>query len=256
MFAFLKSVNRALAAMVFPDKCLKCGVYLTPDRKTTLSACWCPGCMGQSLPFFYPPFCTCCGHLFEARTGENHMCENCLASPPATGMVRAAFAYRDVVREGIGLFKYQSRLSLAKPFESCLFEAFDTYFSEQRIDLILPVPLHREKAGKRGFNQAYLLVRNFRSLYRKKYGKNPPWKVEINGLVRVKSTPSQTGLDIREREKNLKQAFEWQERIPLKGTSVLLVDDVYTTGATCNAAAKTLLDAGAVRVDALVLTRA
>ncbi len=256
MFNLFKSIGNELQTLVFPGKCLKCGTILNKERGTPLSSCYCPECMGKVLPFFYPPFCTCCGQVFEARIGESHLCEGCLKGMPPLGQVRAAFEYKGVVREGLGLFKYQSRLCLARPFETHMFDAFDVYFSDKKIDLILPIPLHFQKARKRGFNQSFFLVRNFVSLYRKNKGKLPSWTIDIHGLVRIKATPSQTGLDPGERKKNLKQAFEWKQKNALKGKSVLLIDDVYTTGSTCNAAAKTLLKAGADRVDALVLARA
>ena len=254
MRRILSHLGRELAALIFPDKCLKCGTYITNAEAGHLSTSFCTFCTGPALPVYQPPFCTCCGVPFD--TGDTHLCESCLKAPPDIGTARAAFTYQGLIREAVGLFKYNSRLSLAKPFEACLYEAFTDYFSDVPIDLILPIPLHPAKARKRGFNQSFLLVRNFRAIYRKRYGQPPPWQVDIQSLVRIKETPTQTGLDIAERERNLKNAFAGGEGRDIEGKSLLLIDDVFTTGATCRAAAKTLLDAGAARVDALVLARA
>ena len=256
MFNLFKLIANEFRALVFPGTCLKCRTLLTGKGESSLSSCYCTGCLGNELPHYIPPFCPCCGKVFASRTGESHLCEDCLKRPPVVSRVRAAFEYKGVVREGIGQFKYNSRLSLARPFESCLFHAFGIYLAGKKIDLIVPIPLYFKKARQRGFNQSYLLVRNFASLYREKYGIPPGWTIDAKGLVRVKQTSTQTGLDIVERRKNLKQAFKWKGRESLEGKSVLLVDDVYTTGATCDAAAGALTDAGADRVDALVLARA
>ncbi|WDP88106.1 MAG: ComF family protein [Desulfobacter sp.] len=212
-----------LAAFVFPDKCVKCKRYMTRGRLIPLSACYCPQCLDPPLPFFTPPFCTCCGHVFSGKEGSNHFCESCLKTKLPLDRVRAAF---------------------------------ETHFSQTHIDYIIPIPLYKKKVRKRGFNQSYLLVRHFILLYLETYKNLPPWQLDIHSLVRVKQTPSQTGLDIRQRQKNLTRAFDCREKRKFKGKSILLCDDVFTSGATCSAAAKCLISAGAARVFALVLARA
>lgn len=259
MGRWFRTIRSEFSSLLFPATCLKCRTYILTPGDGPLSRCFCPSCTGLSLPWYQPPFCTCCGRPFD--TGDSHLCESCLKTDPAVGRVRAAFEYQGIIRDAVGLLKYRSRLSLATPFETCLFDAFATYFSDIPVDLILPVPLHPARARQRGFNQSCLLVRNFTAIYRKRCGQAPPWQVDTTGLVRVKPTPSQTGLDIREREKNLNRAFTWRGGRKkggpeLRGRHVLLVDDVYTTGATCTAAARALTAAGAARVDALVLARA
>ena len=195
-----------------------------------------------------------CGHVYDS--GPNHLCPSCIEDPLALDFVRAAFEYKGVIRKGIGLFKYQAKQSLARPFEHYLFNAFKTHFNVDDFHLILPIPLHLSKVRKRGFNQAYFLVRNFSGLYRSAFDRNPSWTINIDTLVRVRATVSQTGLDHSERRKNLNQAFSCRHPSKVERKNILLVDDVYTTGATCNAAAKTLIRAGAARVSALVLARA
>ena len=258
MRRILKVLSREMESLVFPQKCLKCGTYMVsgPDKEDSgpLSRCFCAACTGPSLPVYQSPFCTCCGQIFEA--GDIHLCDSCLKDPPDIGMVRAAFKYQGLLREAVGLFKYRGRLSLAKPFEASLFEAFTDYFSDLPVDVIVPIPLHPAKARKRGFNQSFLMVRGFVSRYRRRYGQAPLWQVDARSLVRVKETPSQTGLDIDERVNNLKGAFQWRGHRDIQGKHILLADDVFTTGATCHAASQALLDAGAERVDALVLARA
>ncbi|WDP88998.1 MAG: ComF family protein [Desulfobacter sp.] len=247
------SLVRGISSLVFPDKCLKCGIYIRRSPEVPLSACFCTACMGR-LPGFGSPFCTCCGRRFSA--GDDHLCESCLEKAPVVERVRAAFEYEGIVREAVALFKYQGRLSLARPFERHLFEAYCTWFSKEDIHLILPIPLHRKKSAKRGFNQSFLLIRNLMALHRERYGTPPPWTIDIRSLARVRHTPSQTGLDEKERETNLARAFEWQARQRPEGKNILLVDDVFTTGSTCRSAASALKSAGAGAVFALVLARA
>lgn len=249
-----KAIWAGFCALVFPDKCLGCGKYIKNLTDNPLSVCFCHTCMGQNLRMFDHPFCPACGHCFDC--GPDHLCEACLKTPMVMERVRAAFMYKDIIPKAVGLFKYQSELSLARPFERHLFNAFAVYFDMNRFDLIMPIPLHGSKAKKRGFNQSYFIVRNFPRLYKDTFDRPAPWRIDICGLVRTRATVSQTGLDNKARKKNLTRAFACPKPALVKGKNILLVDDVFTTGATCNAAALTLMEAGAGAVSALVLARA
>jgi ComF family protein len=164
--------------------------------------------------------------------------------------------YQGLVPDVLGLFKYHARLSLTRYFDDLMCHAFDRYFSTTDIHWIVPVPLHPKKLRQRGFNQAALLVRRLADRYFAKYGTRPGWQVNTTLLKRVRYTATQTGLDNASRKTNLKNAFQVTDDTRIQGTSVLLVDDVFTTGATCGEAARTLAAAGAGQVDVLVLARA
>lgn len=252
----IRAAAAQISRMVFPDRCLDCGRYILDPSGQGLARCFCPGCGDRPLSVFQPPFCPCCGHLFAVREQENHLCQSCMTEPPAIGRVRAAYAFEGQVRTAVSRLKYTGRMKVATHLGQDLYRAFERYWEPGEIDVIVPVPLHRTRVWKRGFNQAVLLVRDFSALYKKMHGHDPPWQIELKALARIRPTQRQTGLNQADREMNLNQAFGIRGDHPFRGRQVLLVDDVYTSGATSRSAAKTLLRAGAARVDVLVVARA
>ncbi len=254
----LKNSLRFFEQFIFPSKCLKCGTYIDgePADLKVLESCFCDPCMTAGLYPLDRPFCTKCSRKFYNSVKDNHVCGDCLKTPLKTDRVRAAVEYKGVIKDVIPLFKYHSKLSVAKLLEHLLFEAFLNHYAGSRIDVIIPMPLHKKKLRERGFNQAFFLIRNFSKLYRQRFEQSPPWEIDIESLARIKKTQSQTGFNIEERKRNLKDAFTVIRKQKIKNKSILLIDDVFTTGATCNEAAGALLKQGAKNVNALVLARA
>ncbi len=252
------SLIRMLEMLLFPGKCLKCGRYMEEKRTDphTLETFFCGLCMKEGVYPLAPPFCTFCGIRFHSSFDENHVCGACLKTPLELTQVRAAAEYKGIIKDGIQLLKYHSKSAIAKTFELFLFQIFLQYYENLSIDLIIPMPLHKSKMRKRGFNQAYYLSRNFKKLYHRSFKHLPAWEMDLDSLVRIKKTLPQTGFDTEERKNNLKNAFKVIKEDRIRDKHILLVDDVFTTGATCNEAAKELLRHGAARVDALVLARA
>ncbi len=254
----LKKTIRLFEQLLYPIKCLKCGVYIDPDMITphTMEACFCDHCMASGFYSIDSPFCTKCGVKFHKSFNENHMCEACLKKPLTLDRVRAALEYKGIIKDAIPLFKYHSKLSIAKVFENILFDTFLHHYAESGIDIIMPIPLHKKKLRKRGFNQAFLLIRNFVKHYQQAFDQPPSWEIDTISLARIKITQPQTGFDIDQRKANLKNAFKVVNQKIIDNKHILLIDDVFTTGATCNEAARVLLKHGAKKVDALVLARA
>lgn len=145
-------------------------------------------------------------------------------------------------------YKYSSNPYLSSPAIDRIIKAGGDEYRWSDYDLIVPVPLHPRKARERGFNQSGVLAHGL--------SRRTGIKLLRNGLVRTRYTRTQTRLSRKDRQENVKGAFRISERAEINGKSVLLVDDVYTTGATVNECAEVLIGAGALMVDVLTLARA
>jgi ComF family protein len=198
------------------------------------------------------PICPRCGLPFASGEGSDHLCGACLAHAPAYAMARSAGIYGPPLKTLIHRLKYDGQLRVARPLGDMLWGAFLRGWGDRSVDLIIPVPLHRRRLRERGFNQVRAMMRSWPCLDRK------PRSTSIDGgvLVRARHTASQAGLDRKERQRNMRAAFRVDRPAAVIGRSVLIVDDVMTTGATVAACAEALKSSGARRVDVLTLARA
>lgn len=146
--------------------------------------------------------------------------------------------YEGALKRAIAALKYENQPQLAQPLGQWLGEAWlqSSRFDKLKVPTVVPIPMHSEKQQKRGFNQAELLAQSFCDMTR--------FPLQKQGLERIKATEAQFGLSRQAREQNLKEAFRLGKLRPQKTTSVLLLDDIYTTGATAIAAAQTLQQQG------------
>jgi ComF family protein len=184
------------------------------------------------------PYCPQCG-LPESPAGSiAGLCSACRLQEYAFDFARSAYIFNDPLREVIHHLKYADRVSLARPLGRMLRECVDREGFEGTV--VVPVPLHRRRERQRGFNQAELLA--------KMLGR----KVDNKLLRRRKNTPSQTGLSRSQRTLNLAGAFEVCGPV---AESIIVVDDVLTTGSTLHEISKTLKRAGAERVEVLTVAR-
>mgnify|MGYP001036238571 CR=1 FL=1 len=194
------------------------------------------------------PLCSCCGLVFTSRRGPDHLCGRCLERPLGFGRARAVGIYDQTLRAAIHQLKFNGKTRLAQPLGELLYEAYGRFWPPAGIDMIAPVPLHGRRLRRRGFNQAYLLVR--------RWPLASETELVRDLLVRTRDTAPQTGMSRQQRRRNINNAFVVKRRGQSSGRRVLLVDDVLTTGATADACARVLMQDGAAGVDVLTLARA
>lgn len=238
--ASLAAAGRALADALFPPQCPSCAA------PTGSAAALCPDCWGKMG--FVGAACRRCALPLESElAGDDAECPACLTRPPAFARARAVMTY-DGGRDMVLRFKHAERTDYVPAFAAWLARAGAPLL--ESADLIVPVPLHRWRLLKRRYNQAALLGN---ALARRTGIAAFP-----DALVRTRATPSQGAMiSARMRRRNVLAAFAVRPgaRDAVKGKHVLLVDDVMTTGATLESAARTLKRAGAAEVSALVLAR-
>lgn len=230
---------KSLAALCYPPRCLCCDTPLAHMSELL----FCSRCFAD-IDFINEPFCPRCGRAFPNAAGDNHLCGKCLTNPPQFAGARAVAHFKPPLTDAIHAFKYNNRTYGLASF-SKLCRQLSPPLVET--DLIIPVPLHQRRLRERGFNQALLLARAFFPEARK--------KIMPQLLVRHKWTEPQTSLSGTNRRRNLKGCFSVVDSEKVKGKSVLLVDDVFTTGSTANECARTLKKAGVTVVHILTLAR-
>lgn len=215
----------------------------------------CTECIKEFTPIT-SPLCSCCGAPFKIRSQTDHHCGTCLQDPPRFAKARSAAVFSGSLQTCLKAFKYNGKVQLAEPLGHLLLAAYWHSImgaGNRGDDLVVPVPLGKNRLRTRGFNQAYLLVHKWQQVGRRE--SIPVPTLLDNGLLKVRQTRPQTGLDRKMRLKNVRNVFQVNRRVNLKGRAVLLVDDVYTTGATLSACTDALLAAGAERVNGLTLAR-
>jgi ComF family protein len=193
--------------------------------------------------------------VFVSRQGADHLCGACIEKPRKFHRARAAGIYEKGLLKAVHCLKYKGRIELARPLGRVLFSSFQQHWQSDEIDILLPVPLHRRRMRSRGFNQSLLLLRDWPRLMTAAGGDAVGIQIAPRLLARSKATPPQIGLGRKERRKNLRGAFTVTTPDQVKKKRILLVDDVYTTGATADACATALRRAGAARVEVLTLAR-
>jgi ComF family protein len=194
--------------------------------------------------------------IFKSRSGEDHMCGQCLTAPKRFGMARSAGLYDRALMTAIHYLKYNGKVKLAQPLGTLLFYTCIRYWDLRRLDLIIPVPLHAKRMRMRGFNQSFLMVRQWPILAAKLNIEIPGTQIDRQALIRKRWAQPQTGLSRSQRLANIRNMFCLSGSTDIIGKKILLVDDVYTTGATVDECAKVLLKGGAAGVDVLTLAQA
>ena len=230
--------NRVLDA-IYPPLCISCRAA-TGEAHGLCAACW------GRMNFLDGPACGTCGLPFEIDPGGETLCAPCHAEPPAFDRARAVMHYDDSSKALILALKRADRHDLVLPLARWLERGGRELIAEAEI--IVPVPLHRWRLWSRRFNQSALLAQRLAKAAAKPF--------DPLALIRTRPTPSQGAMpSAKARAKNVQGAFEVARPSAIAGRAVLLVDDVYTTGATVNACARALKKAGAARVLVVTLAR-
>lgn len=202
---------------------------------------FCRACEG-TIKKIQGPVCTICGKPFAssatAAGGQDHPCGQCMQGAPPFLKARSAVFYEEGVKDAIISFKYHGRLTLARPLGRMTADALPglveatPLLPEVPFDVVMPVPLHKERLKQRGFNQSLLLAREVAGAL--------GLSVDYKSLKRIRPTAPQAELKSDERRKNVRGAFEVKSPARVRAKKVLLIDDIYTTGATVGECARVL----------------
>lgn len=235
----LKWISRAVD-LVYPRNCQFCSTPLAEEHPGVV----CPVCLALAKPIA-PPCCRRCALPFEGKLDDQVDCGYCQDLKFHFTRAFAACRAEGVVRDCIHRFKYNREMYYERHLADWLIAAGKRWIDWAEVDGIVAVPLHPVKARSREFNQAAVLAHAL--------GRAVERPVFANCVRRVKETKSQTRLDAKDRRENLRGAFA--PRGKLTGGRLVLVDDVFTTGATLDACASILLRSGATDVIALTVAR-
>lgn len=240
MRTWAKNARRSVFGTVFPDVCLGCGTFVT-KQGVVCSKCW------ADLRFIERPYCEINGTPFTVDFGPGAVSADAIANPPHYHAARSAAVHMTIARQLVTRLKYADRTDLAPWMADWMIRAGRDFINEA--DVIVPVPLHRWRYFSRRYNQSAELARSISN----KTGKS----FCPSALARKKPTRQQVGLNLRQRQENVRGAFTVPEQhyIDVTGRTVLLIDDVLTTGATVNAAAKALRKAGAAKTYVLTFSQ-
>lgn len=234
------TVARILADAVLPPLCPSCKVIV--DRPYSLCLpCW------SALTFISDPMCRICGDPFEIAPPGDLVCGACLAEPPLWHAARSAVRYDEASRALILGFKHGDRLHLSALFAGWMRIAGAGLLEPGAV--LVPVPLHRWRLLSRRYNQSALLAYDL--------ARKTGLRVSDQALIRTRATDVQGKLSATQRRKNVAGAFKVSDarRSEIAGRSIILIDDVRTSGATAAACTRTLLRAGAARVSFLTIAR-
>ncbi|MGN1208604.1 MAG: ComF family protein [Christensenellales bacterium] len=231
--------KKSLKEFMFPSQihCFCCGSEIFVNSEF----CLCENCVKELVFLQSCKTCKVCGIKIN---GIGNLCERCTNNTfKYFKLARSVFEYSDEMVNVIHNLKFNNKQYLSKSLSNILKNYFDHSIELSDTDIIIPVPLHPKRLNQRGYNQTELLLESFVDC----------GKVCFDCVKRVVETESQRTKNAKDRFENMKNCFEVFNKQAIKNKNVLICDDVFTTGATCNSLARTLLKAGAKQVKCLTL---
>ncbi len=234
----LMHLFKDLIDLILPPLCCICKRRLKSEENIICNDCY------SRTRLIAPPYCERCGRPLPSP--DIKVCHTCITEQHPCSYIRGASPYDGITENLIILLKYNGKRGTAKTLGKLMTRVISKEDTYTNCEIIVPVPLHRTRKRERGYNQAELLGEKLSAEL------NLP--LISNALIRMRATPSQTKLPSEKRQKNVKDAFAVNKRTAelIKDKTVLLVDDVMTTGATLNECARTLLKGGVKEVLGIV----
>lgn len=224
----MRTAARWALDFALPPRCAGCGTIVS-DVHSFCADCW------KGIEFLGHSGCSTCGLPLEAT--EQRTCGICLAKPPRIARTRAAVAYDDLTRGLAIRLKYGRKIAIARTMARYM----APLVGEEGDRLLVPVPLHRSRLWSRGFNQSAIVAREL--------SRRLGIACDPMVLRRIRRTPPLKGMSRQQRHRTVAGAFRVRNKLAIAGKTVILVDDVLTTGSTAEACARTLKRAGAARVE-------
>lgn len=228
IFRIIDKLIEIAVDLLFPRRCPICGDIVVPRGYLI-----CPKCR-KELEFVEEPLCKKCGKEIESM--EMEYCYDCLKSKHTYNSGWALLNYTDLMKKSVSHFKYHNKREYADWYVEELLRKYKRNMLRVDPDAIIPIPLHHKKRKKRGFNQAEILAKGL------SLGTGIPMRADI--LFRNRNTIAQKNLNNKERLRNLEQAFVIKKESARELETVILVDDIYTTGSTIEACTRVLKKAG------------
>ncbi len=238
------NILSSLLEIIYPPRCHICMEFM--DVHPVGRGDICDECFSNLIPLAHP-YCSICGEPFKSKVEEDHLCEKCIRRKPFYDELRSPYLYEQDLMTAVQAIKYGGKSYIVKSMGPLLADFAKERITSMEDMIIMPVPLHKKKLRQRGFNQSALMVKEI----------SPVLDIEADyfSLIRIRDTETQAGLNLEQRRKNVKGAFDLRGERNLKGKTVILVDDVATTGNTINECAKVLKKAGCEKVMGLTLAR-